>query len=1371
MPTVTVNIANPGTPLAGGGTSSVGHMWYSISDGQSRPISNGFAPNEQHHGDPFAPGQIYHDDDSNYLNNDYSTTFEITQEQYDKLKDFGKNPTDYGFDTYYNGLKNSCIDFTWQALKEAGLNPTNTEGDLLPPWNSDELHDLFKDQKNHGLYENPKVIAPSTQTHYDTAKDYIFRKDPLTFDLDGDGIETVGISATNPILFDHDGDGIKNGTGWVQPDDALLVLDRNGNGQVDNGLELFGDNTVLTSGARAGQKAADGFDALADLDTNLDGMVSAADAQFASLRLWRDLNQDGISQSGELFSLSSQGIASINVASTAQSVTLRNGNELADIGSFTRVDGSAGALGNVTGKLGDVNLNADTFHRHFPDTLNTASVQHLPDMQGSGAVRDLREAATQSASLQNLLTQYSAATTRAEQMALIDNLLDAWADTSGFAESYDDRVEGMGMAGADGSLIPYGVAYAGFGNTVRNYAIGTTQNQIPSNTRDVDDVTLSASYRQLVAEWTQKIHILEAFNGNYFFGLPNNPTDGAKTGLTLGGGGSGGTMGMITEMPIVIRYNVTQLNLLQQSYDALKESVYDALLLQTRFKPLLDKINLVIDNTGIHLDFTQLHSYFESSINQNAASGLMDLIDFNRVTKTMLVGSGWDGEMLLLDHINNLAMSPELQAIYNQLHFTVGDDSNNTITGGIADEVLVGKEGNDTIYGKEGNDIIYGGAGDDVIYGFNTNRSENDTATDMLIGGKGNDTIYGTAGATTYIYHKGDGADIIYPKGAGTTNLALQNATDTLRLGAGITTQDVKLAHVGNDLIIRFTNAGDEIKIVGYFNGGTYSNRLATIEFADGTVWKHGSTEMLTFYGTSGDDVVYGDNASLLTASTTGGLISTYPLNNDVLYGLEGNDTLEGKNGVDTLYGGAGDDILYGFSINSSHLETTADILVGGTGNDKLYGTAGANTYIYNKGDGADIIYPNGGYSISGQAPLDKLVLREIMPQEAKLSRIGSDMVINFDNVGDQIVIKGWFSNGISNRLTTIEFADGSVWNHGSTEMLTIYGSSSNDTVIGDDTTIQIPNGTGGTKAFSPLNDDMLYGLEGNDTLQGKNGVDTLYGGAGDDILYGFSIYSSHLETTDDVLVGGTGNDKLYGTAGANTFIYNKGDGADIIYTTGGSSINSEGVVVDKLVLGAGISASDITILRSSNDLILQFSNVGDQITIKNWHTNVSQQLASIQLADGATIQFSNEFGTNNADFMIGTANSDAIYGLGGNDVLHGGAGNDALEGGEGYDVFSFNTTLSATSNVDWITDFSVADDTIQLSKTIFTTVGAVGNLTVAAFYIGTTAHDADDRVIYNSTTGDLYYDKDGTGSLSAVKFAHIDANLSLTASDFSIAI
>jgi trimeric autotransporter adhesin len=93
-------------------------------------------------------------------------------------------------------------------------------------------------------------------------------RDPLTLDLDGDGLETVALSATSPIYFDHDGDGVKNGTGWVKPEDGFLVMDRDGNGAIDTGRELFGDSTPLASGGIV----ADGFAALAQEDTNQDGI-------------------------------------------------------------------------------------------------------------------------------------------------------------------------------------------------------------------------------------------------------------------------------------------------------------------------------------------------------------------------------------------------------------------------------------------------------------------------------------------------------------------------------------------------------------------------------------------------------------------------------------------------------------------------------------------------------------------------------------------------------------------------------------------------------------------------------------------------------------------------------------------------------------------------------------------------------------------------------------------------------------------------------------------------------------------------------------------------------------------------------------------
>lgn len=270
----------------------------------------------------------------------------------------------------------------WQ--KAWPLNPdrdlTGMSGNTVPP----------NPIKGSGLF-NPDPcmddIPPAVSDDFTRAQETPQRRDPLTFDLDGDGIETIGINPNSPILFDHDSDGVKTATGWVKADDAFLVLDRNGNGTIDSGRELFGDSTP----SLAGGNAADGFAALADQDTNADGKVDANDANFANLRLWQDLNQNGISEANELFTLSDAGIASITVAKIENSVLLPNGNVIADVGSYTRTDGSAGELG-TTGNLGDVDLREDTFHSEFTDAIPlTTEAESLPAMHGSGQVRDLQE--------------------------------------------------------------------------------------------------------------------------------------------------------------------------------------------------------------------------------------------------------------------------------------------------------------------------------------------------------------------------------------------------------------------------------------------------------------------------------------------------------------------------------------------------------------------------------------------------------------------------------------------------------------------------------------------------------------------------------------------------------------------------------------------------------------------------------------------------------------------------------------------------------------------------------------------------------------------------------------------------------------------
>ena len=159
---------------------------------------------------------------------------------------------------------------------------------------------------------------------------------------------------------------------------------------------------------------------------------------------------------------------------------------------------------------------------------------------------------------------------------------------------------------------------------------------------------------------------------------------------------------------------------------------------------------------------------------------------------------------------------------------------------------------------------------------------------------------------------------------------------------------------------------------------------------------------------------------------------------------------------------------------------------------------------------------------------------------------------------------------------------------------------------------------------------------------------------------------------------------------------------------------------------------------------------------------------------------------TSGADTYNGTTGNDVFDGLGGNDVIKGQAGNDNLKGGAGSDTiygglgldtlsggagsdkFGFDSA-PGTGNVDTIADFSTVYDRIGLENAIFTAVGANGTLASAAFWKGSAAHDASDRIIYDSASGKVYYDSDGTGSAAAVHIATIGTGLNVTYSDFFV--
>jgi Ca2+-binding RTX toxin-like protein len=138
---------------------------------------------------------------------------------------------------------------------------------------------------------------------------------------------------------------------------------------------------------------------------------------------------------------------------------------------------------------------------------------------------------------------------------------------------------------------------------------------------------------------------------------------------------------------------------------------------------------------------------------------------------------------------------------------------------------------------------------------------------------------------------------------------------------------------------------------------------------------------------------------------------------------------------------------------------------------------------------------------------------------------------------------------------------------------------------------------------------------------------------------------------------------------------------------------------------------------------------------------------------------------------LVGNYANNTLLGGNGNDVLAGGLGSDTLTGGLGQDTFAFNTAISA-ANIDTVTDFSVPDDTIRLQKAIFTTLTTPGVLATEAFKIlgNGGVEDSTDHILYNTATGALSYDTDGSGAGAAIQIAILGKGLAMTHADFIVA-
>jgi len=491
----------------------------------------------------------------------------------------------------------------------------------------------------------------------------------------------------------------------------------------------------------------------------------------------------------------------------------------------------------------------------------------------------------------------------------------------------------------------------------------------------------------------------------------------------------------------------------------------------------------------------------------------------------------------------------------------------------------------------------------------------------------------------------------------------------------------------------------------------------------DGNDRLHGGTGYDILDGGNGRDLVsYWDETSGVQVylggsgfNNGGAAVGDKLVSIEAVDGSRFNDTIEGNGDANTFWGDSGDDVLRGGAGD--------DQLSGGDGNDRLEGGTGAD--LFNGGNGRDTV----SYALASGA-----VRVSLSDASRNTGEAAGDTFVSIE------VIEGSFHSD------------------------TIEGSSAANTFLG---------GAG---------HDMLKGLGGADTLSGGAGGDHLYGGDGADLLDGgadfdFAVYGDAAtgvlvdllnmgrnsgEAAGDVyvsiegLIGSGHSDQFYGTAGWDGFYGGGGD--DRLEGRGGGDQLDGGDGRDHAVYWGATSG----VVAS---LAAGYGTAGDA---------AGDVFVSIEGLEGSNYA-DTLTGDGIANTLYGNAGNDQLFGLSGNDYIHGGDHSDTLSGGDGLDwlvggagrdYFRFDGAVIA-GNADTIEDFNAAEDLIQLGRTAFGNLSGT-TLAATAFTTGTAATTSLHRIVYNKTTGELFYDADGSGMAAGqTKFATISAGQTLAASHF----
>ncbi|MCB5267845.1 MAG: hypothetical protein LHW46_07055, partial [Candidatus Cloacimonetes bacterium] len=585
---------------------------------------------------------------------------------------------------------------------------------------------------------------------------------PIVLDLNRDGITSISI-ATSQALFDYDNDGVKENTAWIQSSDALLVNDKNSDGIINDATELFGNYTHNSDNSIA----KSGYQALSYYDSNSDNVIDATDTRFNELSLWIDSNQDGVTDTGELNTLSEMGVTSITLNSTTPYIpSSENTNTIIQETTFTDASGE-GIMRDVlfryenTSKPTDgvyFDMDGNGIQEKMTRWTDPNQWMIVKDINNDGQITSGKEVVGNHMTLPN--GTKAADTIQALKTFDINNdgVIDA-SDNSGLA-FWTDRnhngltdvgeLEALGAAGAIQTikLNPYQTLLSGYDNNHDGEINSSDKlyNYLYIQTNADDSVTLylpdNAQAKEMIAGYTggesiqtpqgEKIIKTILFYEGYGMTL-NDTLEGTDGSETLEGSSRSETLRGKGGRDIIDARGGNDIIEGGEGSDKLMGGEGNDTYIYNRG----DGKDLIIDSSGNDtIAFAEGISKDDLIIKTNGADISIYLKDGSKP----------------LSELNDQIIIKDWHTI-STLKTVTFNDGTSLDTRDIV--LMFATDKNDTIYATQNSETI--------------------------IGGKGNDLLQGRGGNDTYVFNRGDGKDVIIDSAG----------LDTLSFSEGISTEDI----------------------------------------------------------------------------------------------------------------------------------------------------------------------------------------------------------------------------------------------------------------------------------------------------------------------------------------------------------------------------------------------------------------------------------------------------------------------------------------------------------------------------------------------------------------------------------------------------